>query len=124
MKDFSRLIRETQFLPPAFQLVPRLLLLLDESENASSDDLADLIRVDAGLTADLLGVCNSAYFGASTRVETVHEAIFRLGLREIYRVLLKVISMPLMTSPQPEYGLDEANLWNHSLAVATAAKFL
>jgi putative nucleotidyltransferase with HDIG domain len=25
---------------------------------------------------------------------------------------------------QPEYGLDEANLWNHSLAVATAAKFL
>src|SRR4051812_38552686 len=37
------------FLPPSFELVPRLLLLLDDPE-VSGDDLADVIRVDPGLT--------------------------------------------------------------------------
>jgi hypothetical protein len=41
-------VARTTSLPPAFDLIPRLLLLLDDSD-ANGDALADVIRVDAGL---------------------------------------------------------------------------
>lgn len=47
--------------PPSFELIPKLLLLLDD-ERADCQVLADVIRVDAGLTADILRVANSAFY--------------------------------------------------------------
>jgi putative nucleotidyltransferase with HDIG domain len=123
-RDISQLILGTQFLPPAFQIVPRLLLLLDDSEEANSEKVAELIRVDPGLTADVLRVCNSAHFSGSYRAETLVEAIMRLGLREVYRVVMNVITSPIMSSFSTGHGREETNLWNHSLAVATGAKAL
>ena len=123
-RDISQFILDTQFLPPAFQIVPRLLPLLDESEEANSEKVAELIRVDPGLTADVLRVCNSAHFSGAYRAETLVEAIMRLGLREVYRVVMNVIASPIMSSFSAGRGREETNLWNHSLAVATAAQAL
>ena len=123
-RDIGQLISNTHFLPPAFQIVPRLLLLLDNSEDGNSEDVADLIRVDPGLTADVLRVCNSAHFSGSFRAETLTEAVMRLGLSEIYRTVMSVITSPVMSSLSSGFGREETNLWNHSLAVATGAQIL
>jgi HD-like signal output (HDOD) protein len=63
--DVHALIRNTPFLPPAFELVPRLLVLLDDPY-ANADDLAEVIRIDPGLTVDLLRIANSAYLAAAS----------------------------------------------------------
>src|SRR4051812_35941180 len=120
-KDLPRLIRETEFLPPAFQIVPKLLLLLDDPE-ANSEQLAELIRVDPGLTAEVLRVCNSAFYTGEYRAETLNEGVMRIGLREVYRIVMKVIASPVLGEPQKGYGREQGNLWNHSLATATAAE--
>jgi len=121
VKDLSNYIVETEFLPPAFELVPRLLLLLDDPE-VNSESLADVIRVDPGLTADVLRVCNSASFAGSQRAETIQTAVFRLGLREMYRIVTKVVASPVLTNTPQVPGLEALDLWNHSLAAATAAQ--
>ncbi len=123
MKDLSNYIVETEFLPPAFELVPRLLLLLDDPE-VNSESLADVIRVDPGLTADVLRVCNSATFAGGQRAETIQTAVFRLGLREMYGIVTKVVASPVLMKPPQVGELETLDLWNHSLAAAAAAQII
>ncbi len=123
MKDLNKLIETSDFLPPAFQLLPRLLLLLDDPE-VNSEELVRVIRVDPGLSADVLRVSNSAALAGECPVETLQEAVVRLGLREVYHVTMKVIASPVLLSPGPPEMPSGFDLWTHSLATATAAELL
>ena len=121
VKKIEDFIANADFLPPAFQLLPRLLLLLEDVE-ANADALADLIRVDPGLTADVLRVCNSATYGLTYRAENIQQAILRIGFREVHRILMSVIMSPALKNPQKTYSPAQSDLWNHSLAAAVASQ--
>src|SRR5688572_17696514 len=121
LKAIEDFVMSAEFLPPSFHLLPRLLLLLDDME-ANADALAELIRVDPGLTADILRVCNSVAFAAKTRAETVQEAILRLGFREVHRIVMTVIASPALKLGQETYGRNETDLWRHSLAAAVSSQ--
>src|SRR5258706_15536746 len=90
---FEQHARTTDFLPPAFELIPRLLVLLDDPE-VNSDTLANIIHADAGLTTNVLHAANNAAFAGSCRTESLPQAIIRLGLREIYRLITTIITSP------------------------------
>lgn len=121
MKQIEEFIAKAEFLPPAFQLLPRLLLLLEDVES-NADALADLIRVDPGLTADVLRVCNSATYGLRYRADNIQQAILRIGFREVHRIMMSVIMSPALKNPQNTYAADQSDLWNHSLAAAVASQ--
>jgi putative nucleotidyltransferase with HDIG domain len=120
--DLDSLIRKTDFLPPSFELIPRLLLLLDNAD-VNCEDLADIIRVDASLTADVLRISNGASFGGAHKTDSLSEAIIRVGLREIYRTVMKIVTSPALTSPDA-FDFQRVDLWRHSLATAVAAQVL
>ncbi|HEV8542159.1 MAG TPA: HDOD domain-containing protein [Verrucomicrobiae bacterium] len=120
--DILRSVEQIAFLPPAFELIPRLLVLLQDPEG-NSESLADAIRLDAGLTADVLHISNTVFFASNRRIETLQEAIMRLGLREIYQIVTKVIASPLL-GDSGQTGFQRFDLWRHSLACAVAAKIL
>lgn len=113
---------QTPFLPPAFEIIPRLLLLLDDPD-VNSEELADVIRVDPGLTADLLQTANSAYAAGGVRVETLRDALVRLGLREVYRIVMKIVASPVLMGSENKL-LHRLDLWKHSLATAIGAQLL
>jgi putative nucleotidyltransferase with HDIG domain len=122
VKEIDEFIANADFLPPAFQLLPRLLLLLDDVE-ANADALADLIRVDPGLTADILRVCNSAAYGLQYPVDNIQQAILRIGFQEVHRVILTVITSPALK--EAEIAVDgQKDLWSHSLAAAYSSQVL
>ena len=121
MKQIEEFIAKADFLPPAFQLLPRLLLLLEDVES-NADALADLIRVDPGLTTDVLRVCNSATYGLRYRADNIQQAILRIGFREVHRIMMSVIMSPALKNPQNTYAADQSDLWNHSLAAAVASQ--
>lgn len=121
MKNLQLFIADTQFLPPAFQLVPKLLHLLEDPES-NSEQIAEVIRLDPGLTADVLRICNSARYAGAYRVETLQEAVMRLGLREVYKVVASIITSPIISesTEDPELG----DIWSHSLSAAAAGQIL
>lgn len=123
MRQIDDFISNADFLPPAFQLLPRLLLLLDDVE-ANADALADLIRVDPGLTADILRVCNSARYGLTYRAENIQQAILRIGFQEVHRIVMTVITSPALKDPSNTYQSSQTDLWNHSLAAAVSSQSL
>jgi putative nucleotidyltransferase with HDIG domain len=119
---FEQHARDTNFLPPAFELIPRLLVLLDDPET-NSETIANIIRVDAGLTTDVLRAANNVTYSGGCRIESLQQAIVRLGLREIYRLLTAIITSPGIMNLDA-FGFQRVDLWQHSVAVGTAAQIL
>jgi putative nucleotidyltransferase with HDIG domain len=103
-------------LPPAFELIPKLLLILDEPD-ADCDELVDVIRVDAALTTQVVRSANSAAVAYSYRSETLRDATMRLGIREIVRITMRTIAAPVLAE-----GNRQPDLWGQSIAVAVACR--
>lgn len=109
-------------LPASFQILPGLLRLLDDPR-ADCDDLAELIRLDGSLTAALFRVANSAAFAGEGKARSLSEAVGRLGMREVYRVVLEIVTAPTLKGPDSSL-FGRVDLWQHSLATAVAAQTL
>ena len=71
-------------LPCAPTLLPRLVAAL-QNEQGTAQEVESIIMLDAALAAATLRLANSAFFSA-VAVDTVEDAIIRLGEREIYRL--------------------------------------
>ena len=122
MSRLAEQLEQIPFFPPGIHVFPLLMPLLGD-DKCPTDELAEVVRVDTGLTADILRVCNSVAFGYRVRAQTVQEAIMRLGLREVYTITSKVIAAPILGGESHNI-LEGVDLWHHSLATAAAASVL
>ena len=123
MQAVDDYINRVRFLPPAPRIVPELMKLLKQSD-VDSSKVVKLISFDPALTANVLRICNSAYFGAVTPTSDLQEAVTRLGFQQVYRLVAAAMGTRMLGAPQPGYGLDEGELWKHSVAVAVTAQVI
>ena len=100
------------------------IMTLAEDENSSMSDIAELIIHDPSITASLLKICNSAYFGLSRQVESVRDAITLLGLDQIVELVLLNGAAENFKDEPDGYGLGEGELWHHAVVSAHVAKAL
>lgn len=112
-----------QSLPSSARVYARLQRLLPQP-TANLADIADLVCVDAGLAAGVLRLGNSALFRRGDPVESVHEAINRVGMREVNRIVGMTVNGQLFADKLPLYRLDAELLGQNSLATALAMEFL
>jgi putative nucleotidyltransferase with HDIG domain len=98
-------------------VVCRLQEFLNDPE-VNFDELSRVIECDPGLTANVLQLANSAYFGWQGGIASVRDAISRLGTRRIFQMVLCMSVAPLVRKPVRGYDLDADQLWEHSVAVA------
>ena len=116
-------ITKAHVLVPAPPVLPLLMPLLN-NPNADFGKVVDLISYDTALTANLLRVCNSAFYCRGTPIDSLPIAVNRLGSREIYRISVAVTSAVTLCRPQKGYGVQANDLWNHSVATAIAAQIV
>lgn len=123
MPDLKDIVRQIDLLEPVPPIATQIMALAEESDSALSE-IADLILNDPAITANLLKICNSAYFGLNRKVESVRDAIGFVGLDQIVQlVMLNSVSQNLKKQPQG-YGLGEGELWRHAVSSAHVAKIL
>ncbi len=94
---------------------------LVNSDSSMSSQIAEIIRRDPSLTARLLRMVNSVYYGLSNSVSNIEEAIFFLGLRQIRELAMATPVIEEMASFQHANGkapLPWKDLWAHSLGTA------
>lgn len=101
----------------------KLLALLDDS-GVRVPQIEAILRQDAGLTANLLKLANSAYFGIPSKVGSVRQAVILLGLKRLIQMVIAACTSAIMDRSIPGYGLPAGELWRHSLAVSVAAEGL
>jgi putative nucleotidyltransferase with HDIG domain len=101
----------------------KLLALIDDPE-INVGQIEEILRRDAGLTANLLKLANSAYFGIPSKVGSVRQAILLLGLKRLIQMVIASCVSAIMDKPVPGYDLPPGQLWRHSIAVTVAAEGL
>jgi HD-like signal output (HDOD) protein len=119
--DLKRLIARVEDLPT----LPRTVLRITEMVNdprASARDLARIITDDQVLTARLLKLVNSSFYGFPQRVSTVTGAIVLVGFDAIRNLLLTTSVFDLFPSRTPRDRRHQEALWDHSLGCAIGAK--
>lgn len=96
---------------------------LMNSPNSSADDISAIINVDPALTARLLKIVNSPFYGFPSQINTISRAITIIGTRELtHLVLATSVINAFKGIPASLINMDE--FWRHSLACAIASKLL
>ncbi|MCW7755355.1 HDOD domain-containing protein [Desulfobotulus sp. H1] len=123
MNAVSELIREIDSLQPMPQIAQQVLALAEDPK-ADTEKIARLIYFDPYITADLLKMCNSAYFARSRTIDSLHDAINILGLDRIVDLVVMKCGSSNFKGGQKGYGLDEGLLWKKAVSCAIIARDL
>lgn len=116
VKTLVARINKLPTLPATYQ---RLVDCL-KNPTADMDDVAKIISLDPSMSARLLKVVNSAYFGLAKPVADVSRAGALLGLDRIMSLVLGQGIFSGAEMPKVR-GFSMEALWAHSIATATAA---
>ena len=120
MLSLTDLLKESERIEPVPQVIHQLMELVEDPEVPTSE-ITELILYEPVVTANLLKLANSSAFGFKRRVESVHDAVVMLGLKQVVEiVLLNSVTKPLK-SAQQGYGLEEGQLWKQSVSCALIA---
>ncbi len=107
---------------PSFPPLAMRLAELAGREDASVEEVVDLLRSDAAFSAELLRRANSPAYGFASRIDTLQQALVVLGFDELRRIAMAAAARgyagPAMQAPELRL------CWRHSLAVALLAEEL
>jgi putative nucleotidyltransferase with HDIG domain len=98
-------------LPGIFDKISRLM----ENSETAAEDIAKVISSDQALSAKILRVVNSAFYGFPGRISNVTHALIILGFDVVKGLILSTSVFDMMLAR----GFD--GLWKHSLGCAMAA---
>jgi len=94
--------------------------LVNDPES-SADDIGQAMSADPALTARLLQLANSAFYGFSTEIDSIVKAVTVIGMSRIRDIVLGMSAKPALADLANElYSLED--FWHHSLNCAIAAK--
>ncbi|TVQ99445.1 MAG: HDOD domain-containing protein [Desulfovibrionales bacterium] len=97
-----------------------LRLLQDPQVDMGS--LAQALQHDPGITANILRLVNTPYFGSVNRVNNLRDAVVRLGAKRISHLLLTVAVTPRISGELAGYDQAPCTLLEQSLSIAVAAE--
>ena len=94
-----------------------------QSPQCNLSTIGDAIEKDPDLTARLLRLANSPFFGFASRLSTVSEAVSLLGIQQIQDMIV-ASSVLEQFKGVPDNLVNKDSFWRHSLAVGITARLL
>ena len=110
-------IRKEESLPV---LNPKAAKVQAEATKAEPDFavLTRLIRMDPTLTTQILKTANSPFYKGLGDVDTIKDAVVRLGQTEMVNIIMKVVHQQNFKSRNPLIRKYQNKLWAHSVSCA------
>ena len=87
--------------------------------SCSAESLSAIIRGDQALMGRILRIANSAFYRRPIPAKTLEQAVVRLGLGLVRDLAISLSTQSLFK----KFGPLETQMWEHSIAVGTAAAF-
>jgi HD-like signal output (HDOD) protein len=94
-----------------------------ENPESSFSEIAEIIGKDSALTARLLKIVNSSYFGFSAKVETITHAITIVGMIQL-RDLALATAIINSFKGIPKGTVNMQSFWEHSIAAGLAGRVI
>ncbi|MFQ5443193.1 MAG: HDOD domain-containing protein [Nitrospinales bacterium] len=94
-----------------------------EDPDASFNDFAKIISGDSALTARLLRIVNSPFFGFPSKIETISHALTIVGTEQLSELILNATVMKQFDGVSPKL-LNMESFWKHGIGCGVAAREL
>lgn len=108
---------------PSLPSVVSRIMELTADPDSSVDELLDVVQFDQSLTATILKMSNSAFFGQVRAVSSLKQAISVLGMNEIQNIAVaKAIFNSFKAIDRSSYNIK--SFWMHSFLCGLSAKLL
>lgn len=107
-------------LPPLPDTAVKLMNVINDPRS-TIEEIVEVIRYDQAVTAEVLRLCNSAFFGMPRSIPSLNEAMLCLGTVKVLQLVMSVHTNAMLSRAQTGYGLPPGVLWRHSVAVALAS---
>jgi HD-like signal output (HDOD) protein len=119
-KEIQHRVCQIKDLPPLPRMLQKLLEILHE-EGAFVEDLEGLIKYDQSLSAKVLRVANSTYYGYRSRVSSLSRAIMILGFEHVKTICLSALLVEFFSGKPGLAASEKERLWKHAFAAANIA---
>ena len=106
-------------LPHIFTEINRVI----SDPRSSAVHVADVISKDPNLTARLLRIVNSAFYGFPSKIDTISRAVTVLGSKELSTLALGTSVLNIFNDI-PADLVDMKSFWEHSVACGAAARMI
>ncbi len=117
IKDIERQVARCPTLP-SLGSVNRALQGLMLTEQRYTAQIAEIIRRDPSLTSRLLRLVNSVYYGLSTPVNSIEEAVFYLGVRQIRQLAMVTPVIEDFQRLTRQCAFPWREFWQHCIGTA------
>ncbi len=118
-QELKKIIMTTGDLPPMPMVAAKVNQLV-ESGKANADEIAKAISSDPAVSARILKISNSAFYGRQRKIQTLTDAVVMLGHNTL-KGLVVAASLKEIYKPS---GLIENMLWEHSFGAGVAARII
>jgi len=108
---------------PAMPVIAQKMLSLALNTDEGEAQLLKLIAQDPQISARIIGLSNSSLFGTPGSITSINDAAMYLGLAQVKFVAIGMAAISALTKP-PESKLKSADLWTHSMTIATAMRVI
>ncbi len=120
--DPSRLLADNVKLPALPQIYSEINAAV-KNPKCSGKDIADIVSKDTGLSATLLKIVNSAYYGFPEKIDSLAYAGMALGTRQICSLAMGITVINYFKG-MPGTVLDMEAFWRHSVGCGIMARNL
>ncbi|MFH1700058.1 MAG: HDOD domain-containing protein [Candidatus Zixiibacteriota bacterium] len=103
--------------PIVFSQIQKVL----NNPNTSAFDIAAILQEDPAISAKVLKLTNSAYYGLAKEIESVRQAVVIVGLEAIKNLVLSASIFEAFSNCQLDKEFQDT-FWRHSLGTAFAAR--
>jgi len=118
-KDILNIIEQADDLPTLPTVATKVMQVTSDADT-SVKEVAVLIEKDLALSAKILQVINSPFYGFSRGITSVSEAVGLMGFREVGNLALGLSVMGIL--PQDEtIGFSFQTFWEHCVGQAVSA---
>jgi putative nucleotidyltransferase with HDIG domain len=114
-------LRQCPRLPSLNSINSALRELLTADQRYTSQ-IAEVIRRDPSLTARLLRLVNSVYYGLSAPINSIEEAVFYLGVRQIRQLAMVTPVIEDFQKLAGSASFKWREFWQHCIAVAIVTR--
>lgn len=123
MKTVDRILKSISTLP-AFPATGNKVAQLLRKPDYSVAEIANVIKLDPSITANILKMANSVYFGTRQKISTINDAVVHLGQKNLLRAIQTAGVSKYYKKGAGGYYDKATDLWEHSVAVALMSQII
>ncbi|MEW5947513.1 MAG: HDOD domain-containing protein [bacterium] len=119
----EQVVSRLKDLPTLPSVVSEIVKIVD-SPTTSASDLTKAISIDQALSAKVLKLVNSAFYGFPKKIETLTHAIVILGFNTVRSLALSISVLDFFSRRGARQQLNYVGFWQHSIGCSILARVI